>query len=122
MPSKKKDWEEFKAKLPPLRMADPGQRMDEDAIEEGVPNRRLVLCGVSKTAALVFYEQGGYVGTQRIAVFRFEPSVGASGALLDGFDARTLDDIRNAIHRRRYQPFKKSFQASPKKGRLTASS
>jgi hypothetical protein len=63
-----------KRPLPPLQMADPGQAMGSDVVMPGVPNRRLVLCGYSKSAALVLFEQGGYVDTVRLVVFDFQRS------------------------------------------------
>jgi len=104
-PETKAQWEATKRQLPSLRMADPGQRMNEDVLEPGVPNRRLVLCAFSDTSALVLYEQGGYVGTERLVIFRFGQNPGSWEAVLKDYETKSLDGIRDAWHRRRYTRF-----------------
>ena len=101
-PETKAQWEATKRQLPPLRMADPGQRMNEDVIEEGVPNRRLVFCAYSDTSALVLYQQGGYVGTERLVIFRFGKNPGAWAAILKDYETNSLEGIQDTFRRHRY--------------------
>lgn len=84
-----------------LDMADPGQRMNQDFIEPGVPNRRLVLCGYSESAAIVLYEQGGYVETKRLVVFKFGQNPGAWQAVLRD-ETASLVEIKTDLHQRLY--------------------
>ena len=79
--------------------------MNEDMIEEGVPNRRLVLSAYSDTSALVLYQQGGYVGTERLVILRFGHNPGSWEAVLKDYETKSLDGIRDTLRRHRYTHF-----------------
>jgi hypothetical protein len=91
-----------KRPLASLEMANPDERMNEDVIEPGIPNRRLVLCAFSETSALVLYQQGGYVGTERLVIFSFGKSSGAWAATLVDYKTGSLEAILDALRRHRY--------------------
>jgi hypothetical protein len=89
---------------PPLNMADPGQEMSSDDLTQGLPIRRLILCGFSSSAGFVLYQQAGYVSTVQLAVFDFGRS-SAWGGWIKTYDTRSLDDMRNVMKLQRYRPW-----------------
>jgi hypothetical protein len=87
---------------PPLDMADPGQEMSSDDLTQGFPTRRLLLCGFSRSAGFLLYQQGGFVSTLQLVVFDFGRSR-AWGGRIENYDTRSLEDMRNVMKLRRYR-------------------
>jgi len=87
---------------PPLDMADPEQELGSDDLTQGLPRRRLILCGFSGSAGFVLYAQGGFVDTIQLTVFDFEHS-GAWGGQIKDYKVYTVNEIRNVMKLRNYR-------------------
>src|SRR5262249_11847579 len=79
-------------------MVNPGEEMSTDMILPGVPSRRLIFAAINTSSAAIVYEQGGFVGSVRAAIFDFANQTDSITGLNP--KVRGLQDLRKALTHR----------------------
>ena len=85
-----------------FEMVNPGQEMSTDMILPGVPDKRLIFAGLGNHTAVLVFEQGGYVGSVRAAIFDYVHTGGAWGAVLDDPRVTDIATLRTVIEKGHY--------------------
>lgn len=90
-------------------MGDPGGPMSSDGITPGVSTRRLVFAALADNAAILVYEQGGFINVEVIVVLSFAEHEGVWAAVLKS-DVKNLDGLRTAVRRGQFHVTELSFR------------
>jgi hypothetical protein len=83
-------------------MANPGEPMNDDVIEPGIPNRRLVLVGLGSDRDVLVYQNGGFVSTLNVIVVIHGVWGGAWGARFEDYSIDNVSGLNAAIHESKF--------------------
>jgi hypothetical protein len=87
----------------PFEMVNPGQTRSTDGIIPGVPNKELVLVGLTGNCAVLIFKRGGLSDTTNAAVFSHSGTGGVWGARIDDNSVHDIAALRNALHNGRFE-------------------
>jgi hypothetical protein len=90
-------------------LAEPGEEISSDMIIPGKPSRRLVFLGVSSDSAVLYFEQGGFVGTVNAVVFWFGDGGRDWGATLSERPIpKDIPSLQAAVKEGRFRPWEQT--------------
>lgn len=93
----------------PFDLANPGDEISSDVSIPGKSSRRLVFVAISDDSAVLFYQQGGFVGTFNAVVLWFGGGGrGWGGTLVRGPTPHDLSSLKAAIQSGNFHPWKGS--------------
>jgi hypothetical protein len=93
----------------PFAMVNPGQTRSTDAIIPGVPNKELVLVGLSGNSEVLIFKRGGLSDTTNAAVFSHRGPGGVWCARIDDESVQDIAALRNAVHHHRFEACDAAF-------------
>ena len=80
-------------------MANAGQQVSTDAMIPGVPNKQLVLVGLSDRTDVVFYTEFGFISWDRLMVFSHKNPVGVWEAEITNHSVDDIPGLRIAMQK-----------------------
>jgi hypothetical protein len=93
----------------PFDLAEPGEQRSSDMIIPGKSSRRLVFLGVSSDSAVLFFEQGGFVGTFNTVVFWFgDGGRDWGGTLYEGPIPKDIPSLKDAVQKGKFRPWERN--------------
>jgi hypothetical protein len=82
-----------------FRMVNTGEPVSTDAIIPGVPNKQLLLAGVSDQNAVLIYKVFGFTSKVQVMVFSHQEKTGVWTATIEDHTVNDLAELRSALQK-----------------------